>query len=362
MGFRKLLLIVTMAVVVAGLVLATGTMASSPEAKGDDNQVVSKDLVLASETRELTAREMRNAKPAPMPEVSGEPVFAEAAAQPSGPMEVVPGGLGEGKGLFSVDLLGDVEPLYTPKSKAYSYPPPFTRYRLLPNPQYRKYPHRTIGKVFFTGTDGRNYVCSGSVAVGKAVWTTGHCVYNNKLISGPNGWHTNVKFCPAYRAGKKPYGCWRAYNLATLNGWVNGKLQYDIGMFVVRKKDGKTIGQRVGWLGAMWNASSKKHWHDFGYPQASPFNGKFQYICTASRAWLDASWGRPYPIGIGCDMTGGCSGGPWLVKYQPHKAGAMNYVNSVNSYRYTSPSQPKAIHGPYFGNGAKNLYNWGKAQ
>jgi len=355
MEFRKLFRIIFVAMVIAGLVLASGAMASSPAAGGDDNKVVSKRVRL-SETRMLTAGERRKAKPAPMPEFKGKPVFEEAAALPSGPAEMVPGGLGEGKGSLSVDLLGgaEQEPLPTWKERHYLYPPPYTRYKLLPYSLYTVYPYRTIGKVFFkiprhSGT----YTCSGGVAVGRAVWTAGHCVYTKGY-----GWHTNVIFCPSYKAGKTPYGCWSAFVLGTLNGWIAGKQQYDIGMIGVSDKAGKKISQRVGWLGAMWNKSPRQHWHALGYPSARPFNGKYKYICAASKAVRDNRFGSPWTNGMGCDQTPGCSGGPWLVKFKPKQSGANNYVNGVFSYFYTA--QRKQLFSPYFGTGAKNMYNMGK--
>jgi V8-like Glu-specific endopeptidase len=251
-----------------------------------------------------------------------------------------------------------VEPAFLPKNQAYSYPPPFTRYKMA-SAWYRTYPQSTVGKIFFQKRTGSSwYVCSGAVAVRRAVWTAGHCVY-----TPGSGWHRNMTFYPAYKNGADPvYGGWTVTKKATLNGWISNKLPYDIGMMVVKNKGGKMIAQVTGWLCASWGGSSRRHWTDFGYPQSSPFNGKYQYVCAASRAWQDARQGTPWTNGIGCDMTGGCSGGPWLYKYAPGRSGAVNCVNSVNSYRYTRPSQKKAIHGPYFGDGAKNLYNWGKTK
>ena len=46
-------------------------------------------------------------------------------------------------------------------------------------------------------------------------------------------------------------------------------------------------------------------------------------------------------MGIGCDMTSGSSGGPWVTMWR-----RGSYINSVNSYRYTS-TQPLAMYGPY---------------
>ena len=359
MEFRKLFRIIFVAMVVAGLVLASGALAAPPAAGGDDNEVISETVDLA-QTSTPTKRQMRKAKPMDMPEASGGPVFAEEAAQPSIPLEVIAGGAPGVRSAGSVDLLGEgeVEPTFLPKNKAYNYPPPYTRYKM-PNAWYKTYPHSTVGKLYFQKPTGTSwYVCSGAVAVGRAVWTAGHCVY-----TPGSGWNRNHVFYPAYKNGADAvYGGWTAFTKSTLYGWTQNKLPYDIGMLAVSDKQRMKISQVTGYLCAAWGGSSLRQWHDFGYPQASPFNGKYQYVCAASRAWQDARQGKPWTNGIGCDMTGGCSGGPWLWRYAPNSTGAVNCVNSVNSYRYTSPNQKYAIHGPYFGTGAKNLYNWGKTK
>jgi hypothetical protein len=58
-------------------------------------------------------------------------------------------------------------------------------------------------------------------------------------------------------------------------------------------------------------------------------------------------------MAIGCDMTGGSSGGGWVIE----DASGNAFVNSVNSYKYISPSEPLAMYGPYHGDGTANLYN-----
>jgi hypothetical protein len=47
-------------------------------------------------------------------------------------------------------------------------------------------------------------------------------------------------------------------------------------------------------------------------------------------------------------MTGGCSGGPWVMGF-----GSNNYVNGHNSYRPNN--QPLEIYSPYFGDNAHSL-------
>ena len=59
----------------------------------------------------------------------------------------------------------------------------------------------------------------------------------------------------------------------------------------------------------------------------------------------------PPTIAIGCDMTGGSSGGGWIVNMKD----GLGTLVSVNSYGYFS--QPDAMYGPYQGNAAERLYD-----
>jgi hypothetical protein len=58
-------------------------------------------------------------------------------------------------------------------------------------------------------------------------------------------------------------------------------------------------------------------------------------------------------MGIGCDLTGGSSGGPWITKFSG-ASGSANYLNGHNSYRYTS--HPQEMFSPYFGSQAQSLW------
>jgi hypothetical protein len=51
-------------------------------------------------------------------------------------------------------------------------------------------------------------------------------------------------------------------------------------------------------------------------------------------------------MGIGCDMTGGSSGGGWIVG---------NDLYSENSYGYGN--QPNVMYGPYLDDTAQAVYN-----
>lgn len=239
-------------------------------------------------------------------------------------------------------------------SRAYAYPAPFTRLQTFPNSQYNVFPNRVVGKLFFRGSDGLNYVCSASVVNSEnkdVVWTAGHCVSN-----GAGRFHSNWVFAPARRSGLNPYGLWTTRLAATRTEWhVNGNLRQDVGALVMKDRLGKSITNAIGGLGISFNASRIRSWNAMGYPAASPFSGELQYQNFSSYAASDTPTAGPGPdtIGAGNDLTGGSSGGPWIYGYSAYGG----WVNGVNSYKYIVPSMPKEMYSPYFGNEALSLYN-----
>ena len=75
------------------------------------------------------------------------------------------------------------------------------------------------------------------------------------------------------------------------------------------------------------------------------FNGQRLWICESPLITNDTS-ASPPTMGIDCNMTGGSSGGGWIVG---------NAVYSVNSYGYLN--QPGVMYGPYQDSVAQSLYN-----
>ncbi len=313
---------------------------------------------IASEERDIqlaeeeiwTMAELEEAEPCDVIEVSDEDIEESIQAEKEDEPEVT----GKGEGLQSgglpeedVEEDAEEEPLAT--SGGYNYPPPFTRHNVLC--PYTYYPYRTVGKLFFK-RGGKSYVCSASSMGNYAIWTAGHCLHagNNQA----SGWATNVVFVPAYKNGSAPYGQWPAKRLWVRTAWYkNGipkGLCQDMGGAVLFPKGGKKISQVVGWLGFAWNWSRYQHWHALGYPAAKPFNGQLMVDTQASYAYNGSVGCSPAPVGIGCDMTGGCSGGPWVWRF-----GTNNYLNGNNSYRRSS--KPQEIFSPYFGNHAKSLWD-----
>lgn len=292
----------------------------------------------------LTAEEMEQAIPCDIIEVSEEDLAAIIAQDdPEAVAEGAPGTVSGGSPSAEV---GDEETQAT--RGGYNYPPPFTRYEVFT--PYTQYPYRTIGKLFFKRGSSR-YVCSAASIGNNAIWTAGHCLHSGNNSS--SGWSRDVVFVPAYRDGRAPFGQWRAKQLFVRTAWYrNGipkGLCQDMGGAILYPLGGRKISQRVGWLGFAWNWGPYQHWCQFGYPAASPFNGQRLIANLSSYAYSGSVGCSPNPVGVGSDLTGGSSGGPWIWKF-----GTGNYVNGNNSYRMSN--KPQEMFSPYFNDNAKSLY------
>jgi V8-like Glu-specific endopeptidase len=231
----------------------------------------------------------------------------------------------------------------------------------VPKP-YNTPPDRLNGKVFFTkmyqGIPVADYVCSGTVinAPGRSlVWTAGHCIHGGPGYDG----HANWMFIPAYSSnynGEQPYGQFHAIGLWTTAGWANsGNMSYDVGLAIVgRNSKGKRLSEATsGGQGLWFGVSSYQNWSAFGYPAAAPFIGWDQYRCNSGTTGFDNPPGAgPNTTEINCDMTGGSSGGGWLINMDHDGWG---YVNSVVSYRYNDDD---VMYGPYHGATALALYQF----
>jgi V8-like Glu-specific endopeptidase len=304
---------------------------------GYGDQATSSPTVNATARHTWTREEMLNAIPYPVEKVGRPSKEGDPAPSASGPEVKLAGSQPKAnkaskKGSDPI-ASGDVSANY---------------YGGILDPYYyTHFPFSTIGKVFFT-SNGVNYVCSASVMGNNAVWTAGHCVFD----PGTFTWHTNWVFVPAYADGYAPYGQWYARELWALNGWIyNASFAYDIGSAVLWP-NGNSIAYTTGSLGFMANGPRGVYITAFGYPQAYPFNGQRMAWCQ-DYTWMDYSFSPP-TNGMGCNMTGGSSGGPWVYQYVYNSVNG-NYVNGVNSYKYNN--DPNSMYSPYFGDGAINLYN-----
>jgi V8-like Glu-specific endopeptidase len=221
---------------------------------------------------------------------------------------------------------------------------------------YTNLPDRTVGKVFFTDSTGRDHTCSGVVlnSTNKSVvWTAGHCVE----LGRNGGFHTNWVFVPGLGScagGCRPYATYRATKLLTTTGWAqDGDHRVDIGAAIVAPIDGRRIVQAVGGQGFAAGQDLTTPMLAVGYPADPPFDGWRQWMCAGPTVGRDdtISGDGPDPFSIACDMTGGASGGPWLIDLGTNGYG---YLNGSTAYRYLR--DPTTMYSPYYGEEAAALY------
>lgn len=337
------------------------TLLSSTAVYAQKDQVI----VNNTSTRNLTTREILNLKsyvnPLRAPDTSG--VVAETDEFPYT------------KGVMTAD-----GPDYSADSSSRAYGTfgiPYTTTRVqeggmsatgwtAANRLSTTYPYRTIGKLTFSAG-----YCSASLIRRSVIVTAAHCIQN--FGSGSNTF-TNWQFTPGHygAAGATPaqiapHGTWTWQAHMRPSSWANGTdtgcggaRNNDLALIVLRKNaSGQFIGDIVGYMGYGWNnysfVSSAKTGNlstaavsTLGYP-ALMDGGKIMQrtdgptytttVCNAKQLWQ------------GSNLTGGASGGPWVVNFSGRDAvlsgGAVVgtapaiAVIGVTSWGSADPNAPK---------------------
>ncbi|GGO87125.1 trypsin-like serine peptidase [Wenjunlia tyrosinilytica] len=209
---------------------------------------------------------------------------------------------------------------------------------------------RSVGKVFFYNpSDKKNYVCSASAINSSSkllVLTAGHCVHGGK----GKKWMQKWIFVPKYYKGKEPYGRFSAKRLNTFSAWsTKTDFRYDVGFVTVYKQNGKTLVSRVGGNGISFNYPHKVSVRVYGYPAASPFDGRTQWLCKGTTQQENSAGRLKLP---NCNLNGGSSGGPWFRKFST--TSMLGYANGVQS---TLDYDKVGNESPYFGEAVRKLYN-----
>lgn len=312
--------------------------------------------------------DFKNAKPMTLPAVSfSAPAQADLTslpvARPSSPAAPgsAKGAVGNGKRnpmqLFSLDeansqmarLMDDG--LVTPQEFGTSNQV-FTTSRvnaLGDNTQYY-YAFRPTGKLFFNiGT--ATYVCTGSLIKPGVVVTAAHCVAN----FGQSQFYTNWVFVPAYNNGYAPYGVWNGQSATVMTSYFNGTdpcyvsgvvCQNDVAVITLTPQNNTYAGNSAGWYGYGWNTfgfngSGQALINQLGYPVA--LDGGLLMQRNDSQGFMNTTFSNNTIIGS--LMTGGSSGGPWMVNLGivptlsgtgPGSAADHNTVVGVTSWGYTN--------------------------
>ncbi|MGW8142858.1 MAG: trypsin-like serine peptidase [Anaerolineales bacterium] len=297
-----------------------------------------------------TLARMQAARPYPIPNKVLDPSAVVTPPQPAGDPIYIPSVPPKDYSTATQEI--NPGTLSSEAVLGFTYPAPYTRYENFDD--YTVFPYSTTGVLFFS-QNGSDFRCSAASIGNNTVWTAGHCVHDGS--GSPDGWSENVIFVPAYKNGNMPFGSWSYADVATSTAWFeNEDYRFDFGgVWLEENNSGLAVNEVVGNLGFAFNLNPNQHWFSLGYPSVTPFNGKTMQICAASFARNDPSYAFPFPMAIGCDMTGGSSGGPWIIDFSG-SPGNTNYINGNNSYRYTGFGEE--IYSPYFGEQAKQLLDF----
>jgi len=322
----------------------------SQDSGGGNISVASTTVLSSSESEPWTQERMLAARPYPLESFGSEQEYSLQLSQTQGDPAFLSG---SPPAADRHEITVQQEPQFAAQTTAagYNYPAPYVQYQNFDS--YQVYPYSTVGVLFFEQY-GVDYRCSAASIGNSAIWTAGHCIHKG---DGDEefGWSSNVVFAPAYKNGSTPFGVWTASSITTKGSWIEfGDLRYDMAGAELNEWNNQTISEVVGSLGFAYNLDNGLHWLNMGYPSAPPFDGKTQQICAASFAYADTSMPAPSPVAMGCDMTKGSSGGPWILSFSGQAVGT-NFLNGNNSYRYTA--HPKELFSPYFGYAAKTLYD-----
>jgi hypothetical protein len=222
-------------------------------------------------------------------------------------------------------------------------------------------PNLQVGKLFFDVKPGPGKVwshCSATAVNSEnrsLVITAGHCVYDHETAS----WSEHVQFCPGYER-RCALGVWHARTMYTTNRWYYGQDWADDAAVVLvdRNRRGLLV-DAVGGQGINFNDYVGLARHAFGYPAADRrwpayrYDGEDLIYCPGADRYSAGV------IVIGCTMTGGASGGPWLSGFGLN---GMGYVNGVNSHKPGSrKASGKVVASPYFDAGEAELFQSARA-
>ena len=272
-----------------------------------------------------TPARMTSAQPMDLPRASGQ---GRAIGASDGPERRATSSdahapLGEGEGTVTLhdpvseeSLTGeDVDPsAVNPSGQR------FTNARVVPMDVLRgQYPWQTVGKLFFVGADGRNFVCSGAIVQRRVIATAGHCVYDAEL----RRFNSNFFFVPGFDNGASPCGGY-GWTLATVTpSWAGGgggvPNAADFGILVAANKSCRgqdRLGASLGWLGWRTNSLLSNHVTILGYP----CNLDSCQILQRTDAQVTRAQ-SPNSGEAGSFHEGGASGGPWPQDWGNNAAG-----------------------------------------
>lgn len=197
--------------------------------------------------------------------------------------------------------------------------------------------NQTVGRLYLSFPDWDSY-CSAAVVSSKSkliVATAAHCVFDTSE-EYRQGFATNIMFVPGDRGGQTSHGRWvmeRVWvpTIFTTDAHSSGERgaygegwAYDVAFMRMRPLEGRKIQDALGSQGLAFGLPAEG-FMVLGYPAEAPFDGSIMRYCSAPQ-WTEEQFGG---YDIPCVMTGGCSGGPWLTRFDPDRG--VGYLVSTTS-------------------------------
>lgn len=211
------------------------------------------------------------------------------------------------------------------------------------------YPWKVTGQLSFQ-IAGKSYVCSASLISPALLVTAAHCVFEFGTNS-KSGWHTNFVFSPAKSDSTTtaPFGTWSAKQEWIPTVYYNGTdtctqtgvvCSNDIAIIILNPNTkGQSAGSVLGWYGYGWNGysyvnsfggASLSSITQLGYPVAFDNGAMMERNDGIGAYWANGNLKNTI---LGSAMTGGSSGGPWLVNFGtvPTITGAASLGNQADA-------------------------------
>ena len=246
------------------------------------------------------------------------------------------------------------------------------------------FPYRAAGKLWMRFGSSW-FVCTASMIKKGVLVTAAHCVHNYGL--GVAGFADEVHFYPANVSSSttvaQPYGKFVGRRIFVPAPYRNGTdtcevvgivCNNDVAVVVLRERNGLQAGDLVGWYGYGANGYSFIASSEFGggtvaditqlgYPVAWDNGYQMQRGNSFGKLYTTTIGGKALlNTELGSAMTGGSSGGPWIVNFgtNPTITGTASagtaadrlVVVGTTSWGYTSTG-PKVQGASWFGQNAQ---------
>ncbi|UVS82651.1 hypothetical protein [Actinokineospora sp. UTMC 2448] len=185
------------------------------------------------------------------------------------------------------------------------------------------------GRMYIANADGSSTGwCSASVVNSGSrnlISTSAHCLHGGE---GGDWLFTEAFFVPGLHGDSRPHGIFWAQRWTVWSAWTDDSDDdYDYGFVNLYARDGLNVVDVVGGNGIKINMGYGHTVVVWGYPANDGYPGDVPYYCDKVTTY-DGSWFDSY-VYVGCILTGGASGGPWLEGYDYNLS--LGYVIGVTS-------------------------------